>query len=59
MNLKINIVEALHFTPIHSLTGPVGKPFASHLGGSGLCPGDAPTLTIEQGSLASDVLLHW
>jgi hypothetical protein len=35
-----------NFPPIHSLTGPVGQPFASCLGGSGSRPGDAPTLTM-------------
>jgi hypothetical protein len=47
------------FTPIHSLTGPVGQPFASCLGGSSSGPGDAPTLTMEPGSPVSDVSLHW
>jgi hypothetical protein len=45
---------------LHSLTGPVGQPFASHLGGQrGTRPRDAPTITIEPGSPVSDVLLHW
>jgi hypothetical protein len=47
------------FTPIHSLTGPVGQPFASPLWGSISWPGDAPTLTIEPGSPVSDVSLQW
>ncbi len=38
-------------TTLHSLTGPVGQSFASHLGGQ--CPGDAPTL-LELGSPLSE-----
>ncbi len=41
-----------------SLTGPVGQLFASRLGGSSSCPGDAPPLTTEPGSPVSDVLLQ-
>ncbi len=49
-------VEALLFTPKHSLTGPVGQPFASRLGGAAVhVHGDAPTLTMEPGSPVSDV----
>jgi hypothetical protein len=50
---------ACRFTPIHSLTGPESQPFASHLGDRGLHPRDAPKLTMEPGSPASDVSLHW
>jgi hypothetical protein len=39
------------FTPIYSLTGPVGQLFASRLGGQRPRIGDAPTLTMELGSL--------
>ncbi len=46
------------FTPIHSLTGPVGQPFASRLGGSGSRPMVALTLTMEPGSPVSNVLLQ-
>ncbi len=45
------------FTPIHSLTGPVGQPFASRLEGSGSHPGDEPTLTMEPGSPVSNVFI--
>jgi hypothetical protein len=50
-------VEALQ---LHSKTqsSPVGQPFASHLGGSGLHTGDALTLTMEPGPPVSDVLLQ-
>ncbi len=34
------------------------KPLASCPGGSGACPGDAPTLTLELGFPASDVSLQ-
>jgi hypothetical protein len=44
-------------TPLHSLTGPEGQPFASHLGGISLCPWGAPTL-LELGSLVSAVSLQ-
>ncbi len=47
------------FSWIHSLTGPVDKPFASRLGDSGLHSGDAPTLTMEPGSSVNDVSLDW
>jgi hypothetical protein len=29
-----SLLEIQDFTPIHSLTGPVGQPFASRLGGA-------------------------
>jgi hypothetical protein len=47
-------VELLQYilTLLHSLTGPVGQPFASCLGGQR--PGDAPTLPMELGSPVSD-----
>ncbi len=54
-----HIVEILQLTHIHSLTGPVGQPFASRLGGCSLRPGDAPTLTMEPCSPVSDASLHW
>jgi hypothetical protein len=44
-------------TPLKSLTGPVGQPFASCLGGSGSRPRDAPTV-LELGSPVSNVSLH-
>jgi hypothetical protein len=47
------------FIPIHSHTGLVGQPFAPHLGNNGLRPWGKPTLTMEPGSPASDVSLHW
>jgi hypothetical protein len=53
-----NPVDAWSFTPIHSLTGPVGQPFASRIGDSGSRPGDAPALTIEPDSPVSDVSLQ-
>jgi hypothetical protein len=37
-----NFWRPCSFTPIHSLTGPMVKPFASSSGGSGSRPGDAP-----------------
>jgi hypothetical protein len=40
---------------MHSLTGPVGQPFASRLGRQQ----DVPTLTMELGSPVSDVSLHY
>jgi hypothetical protein len=44
-----------NFTPLHSLTGPVGQLFASRLG---LHPGEAPTLPMKLGSPVSDVSLQ-
>ncbi len=47
-----------NFIPIHSLTGPMGQPFASRLGGHGSCTRDAPSLTMEPGSHVSAVSLQ-
>ncbi len=44
-------------TPLHSLTGPVGQPFASHLGMAAVHPGIAPAL-LELGAPVSNVFLH-
>jgi hypothetical protein len=44
-------------TPLHSLTGPVDQLFCFLFRGSGLCPGDAPTL-LELGSPVSNVSLQ-
>jgi hypothetical protein len=41
--LKIVIYSTCNFTLIHSLTGPVGQPFASCLGVSKLHPGNTQT----------------
>jgi hypothetical protein len=46
-------------TTTHSLTGPVGQPFASCLGVSGSRPRDSPTLTRKPVSLVSAVSLQW
>jgi hypothetical protein len=43
------------YSPLHSLTGPVGQLFASHPVGSGSCPWHAPKLTMEPGSPVSNV----
>jgi hypothetical protein len=55
-------VEALqlhsNFIPMHSLTGPVGQPFASRLGGQQFVSCDAPTPTTEPGSPVCDVSLQ-
>jgi hypothetical protein len=45
---KFNMI-CCNFTSIHGLTGPVGQPFASRVGVSGLHPRDAPNLTMEPG----------
>jgi hypothetical protein len=33
-----NTMNKCEGTPLHSLTGPVGQPFASHLGGQPFAP---------------------
>jgi hypothetical protein len=56
-----------NFTPIHSLTGPVGQPFAPCLGVSGPRPGDAQThngtgfllLALSRYIGDPDVIDHW
>ncbi len=46
------------FTPKHSLTGPVGQPFASHLGRQRCMFWGCTYLTMEPGSPVSNVSLH-
>jgi hypothetical protein len=45
-------------TPLHSLNGPVGQPFASRLGAQRFTLWGC-THTLELGSLVGDVSLHW
>ncbi len=51
-------MEALQLHSNSKFSWSSGSPFASRLGGSGWCPGDAPTITMEQGSPVSNVLLQ-
>ncbi len=48
-----------NFTPIHSLTGPVGQPFASCLGGQRFASPGCTNSQWNRVSPVSDVSLNW